>query len=192
MNLNRTFPGMREDEVIKLWIHKHWIVYFRIFFYTTLFGGGLTLVITHISTRFFNGMAFLQIILFILIIYLLSMWLWAYLRWIDEDFDCVIITDQRIIDITQDGLFSLSISETSLDLLQDVRDTTSGFWSNLLHYGSLSIQTAARDRVFQIDHIANPGSITQAILNEKEDFLTRHGDRVAQTGSAKSKTSKSL
>jgi hypothetical protein len=177
MEENPYFPGLHEDERIKLFIHKHWIVHLRIFLTLLIFvilpvvGAALWL------GQILAGTQALNTVLVVLIFYLMCGWLFAYIRWIDEEYDCIVITSRRIIDITQNGLVSISLSETSLDLLQDVRGTTTGIIGNLMRYGYLEVQTAGRDQVFMMDHVPYPGITAQKVISEKEAFLGRHNVR---------------
>jgi hypothetical protein len=173
--IEHTFPGQRANEKVLAWIHKHWITYFKILLYTIIFGAIFTLVLTWLFGRLFAGTAGLNYALLFLTLYLLSVWIWAFVSWLDDEFDVFILTDQRMIDITQNGLFKISFSETSLDLIQDVHDSSSGFFGNILGYGNVEAQTAASNIVFQFDHIGNPNEISKLIQQAKHDFLVRNG-----------------
>lgn len=186
---DRTFPGIRENEKIIIWIHKHWITYFAIFFKAILFGVILVVFLVHYVGKFFQGTELLPFIFLLLILYLLSIWILTYVRWVDEDFDCFILTDERLIDITQNSIFSISISETALDQIQDVDGKTIGFFGNIFSYGMLDVQTAARQGMLKIDHVSQPGNLAQMILNERENFLERRGIRTKRAGSKKTEIS---
>jgi len=168
---------MRDDETIQLWVHKHWISHLKTFTSIIIFGAIFTWIMGSIVTSFLGENASVSYFYLLLILYILSIWLWGYIRFIDDEFDCLILTNDRVIDVTQIGLFKITFSETSLDLIQDVRDTSSGFIGNILDYGEVEAQTAGASIVFQIDTVPHPNKIAKIVQDTKKDFLIRTGRR---------------
>lgn len=77
-----------------------------------------------------------------LALYLMGLFAYALLVWLDYYLDVWIITTQRIIDIEQRGLFRREISEISLERVQNVTVEIPGFLATVLEFGNLKIQTA--------------------------------------------------
>jgi hypothetical protein len=171
---NPTLP-LRKNEKIIFWVRKHWSANVKILFKNVLIQTiGVSFLVIYILKLLFFDTIFFETGLLILLLYLLGMWCWIFVQWIDEDFDCLIITNERIIDTDQKGLFSISISSTSLDEIQDVRGTINGFWNNIFQTGEVEIQTAARDIVFRMNCIFHPQKVASDILEQKKNFLEKN------------------
>jgi uncharacterized membrane protein YdbT with pleckstrin-like domain len=54
-----------------------------------------------------------------------------------------IVTDKRLIDIDQTGLFRREVNELSLDRIEDVSYRQNGIWGAIFNFGTVSVQTAA-------------------------------------------------
>lgn len=61
--------------------------------------------------------------------------------WIGWYYSVFIVTDQRLIQVTQSGLFNKSVVDISLDQIQMVNYHIKGMQESLLGFGTLSIQT---------------------------------------------------
>ncbi len=103
--------------------------------------------------------------LFFYLLWLLFVWLYFFLAWTDYYLDVWIITDRKIIDIDQKGLFHREISSFRLDHIQDVTIETTGFIETLLKFGRLHIHTAGDGHDFVLEAAANPEVAKQIILD---------------------------
>ncbi|MBP6041899.1 PH domain-containing protein [Candidatus Saccharibacteria bacterium] len=74
--------------------------------------------------------------------------------WISFNFSYYIITDQRVLQITQKGFFNRGVIEVGLDKIQNVNYQISGIEQHLLHFGTVIIQTYAGDLV--LDKLYQP------------------------------------
>ncbi|MDD3067098.1 MAG: PH domain-containing protein [Candidatus Gracilibacteria bacterium] len=170
------YDDLHTGEFIVLEIRKHWNAYFRLFLKTVLLRIVLVAaVVIYFSKLLVSSGTFFQILLLASVLYILGMWWWAYSQWIDEEFDCFILTDERLIDVTQNGLFSISQSETNLDHIQDVKGRINGFWNNIFKTGDVEIQTAAHNVIFQMNYIYNPKEVAHLILQQRDIRLAKLG-----------------
>ena len=78
----------------------------------------------------------------------------SFVLWSDYYLDLWIITNQRIVDINQKGLFNREVSEFMLDKVQDVTVEIPDMLATFMKYGNLKIQTAS-DKTFEIKEIPN-------------------------------------
>lgn len=62
--------------------------------------------------------------------------------WINFYYDIVFITNERIINVAQEGLLARKTSELSLEQIQNVSADLQGFLQSLFNYGLLVIETA--------------------------------------------------
>lgn len=97
-------------------------------------------------------------------------WLMLVLAYVIESFlgwyyNLYIITDERLIDVDFYSLIYKSVSETKLDKIEDVTATTAGVLGAMFDYGSITIQTAAEQREFELGSVPHPAKVTK-FLNE--------------------------
>lgn len=108
---------------------------------------------------------FLDIGLKLLIsIYYLGIWIFFFSQFTDYYLDINIVTNDRIIDINQKGLFGRSIAELDLTRVQDVHSEIKGIIPTLLNYGSVEIQTAANEENFHFEQVPHPHKVRQRVL----------------------------
>lgn len=99
-------------------------------------------------------------------LYYTFLWLYFCITFVDYFLDVWIVTDMRILDVEQRGLFNREISECYLSKIQDVTVETKGIMSTFLNFGDLHIQTAAEKREFVFQQIADPNKVKNIILDQ--------------------------
>lgn len=164
-----SFPGQREGEEVLAVIHKHTIVYVKImlvFFVVIILPAILFLYFWFLAYPLQDFYQRGMIVGIFACLYFLYGFLFACIRWIDEEFDVFIITTDRLIDVTQITFLKRSVTSTPLEQIQDTTGTVSGFLPTVLHYGDLTVQTAAGEASdFFIDRIADPNAAARKILD---------------------------
>ncbi|MCH7492253.1 PH domain-containing protein [Patescibacteria group bacterium] len=85
-------------------------------------------------------------------------------------FNTFIITEQRIIDVDQKGLFDRTVSETTYDKIQDVSTRVKGLMQTALHFGSVIIQTAGTQANIELHGVKDPEMIQQSIIEIQREF----------------------
>lgn len=98
-------------------------------------------------------------------ILLLLGWLIFYTQFVDFYLDMWVVTNTRIINVEQHGLFGRTVSELDLYKVQDVTSTVKGFWRSIFSYGFVHIQTAGEKERFVFEEINNPHEIRKTILD---------------------------
>lgn len=113
-------------------------------------------------------------------IYLLILWIGFFIYWTDFILDSWILTNERLVDIEQLGLFSRRISTLSLDRIQDVTTQESGLIDTFFKIGTVYIQTAGEQREFKIPSARNPERIKELIMlsyqEDKDKVLQKIAD----------------
>lgn len=160
------FQGQRENEELLRIIHRHW---FNIFLQYV--GVGCTALILIIifsvlpqiapTTTDALPPAFLA---FLLNTFLLFLWLYSFLIWVDYYFDVWIITSERIVNIEQKGLFNREVSELQFSRIQDVTSVVDGFIPTILNFGDVYVQTAAEEERFVFRQIPDPYTIKDMVM----------------------------
>jgi uncharacterized membrane protein YdbT with pleckstrin-like domain len=110
-----------------------------------------------------NGSSFA---VFILFSWFLFVWIGGFIIWTDYFLDVLVVTDKRIINIEQKGLFSRETASLRLDKIQDITIDINGILATFLSFGNIRIQTAGEQEEFMIRYIKNPESLKSAILKE--------------------------
>lgn len=87
--------------------------------------------------------------------------------WITWHFSVFIITDQRLIQITQKGLFNRSVIDMRLNQIQMVNYQVAGLQQTLLGFGTIMMQTFVGDLV--IHEVHHPAAIQKKILEILRD-----------------------
>jgi hypothetical protein len=93
--------------------------------------------------------------------------------WIAWHFSVFIVTDQRLIQITQKGLFHRSVIDMGLNQIQMVNYQIAGLQETLLGFGTIMMQTLVGDLV--IHDIHHPAEIQKKLLEvlRQQGFNTR-------------------
>jgi len=164
------FTGQREKEEVIEVIHRHWFNILSHFFLLVIFSF-LLIASPLILTVFFPDLLSSEQGLFFLFLentFFIFIWLFGFLLWIDYYFDVWIITNERIIDIEQKGLFNRHVSELNFSNIQDVTITVEGIIPTMLNYGEVFIQTAAEQERFRFHMVPDPYRIKDVIMKISE------------------------
>ena len=95
---------------------------------------------------------------------------YTYLLWY---FSMYIVTDERIRQINQKGIFTKTMVDLKLDKIQSISYGVTGFFGGMLNYGTILIQTAAGD--LTISMVPNPENVYNELQNisKKEENESR-------------------
>lgn len=111
-----------------------------------------------------NNMMIFETFLALILVGVLG-FLYSYILWY---FSIYIVTNQRIRQISQRGLFKKSVVDLGLDKIQSISYGVNGIRAGLMGYGTIVIQTAVGDLV--ISMVKNSEKIyndLQNLINEK-------------------------
>ncbi|MFO0704450.1 MAG: PH domain-containing protein [Candidatus Andersenbacteria bacterium] len=159
--------SLKKDEAIVAIVRKHWITLLVPLVLSVVVLG---LLIGFVDFFFRNSAA--MVAWFVL---LFGTLLYGIYHWVIHYFDSLIVTDQRIIDIDQSGLFKRTVSETTFDKVQDVTYSIVGLVATSLDYGAVSVQTAGADKRLELDHVPHPRKVHEILMEAQKLFKERHG-----------------
>lgn len=100
--------------------------------------------------------------------------LFAFQMFIEYWLDVFIVTDKRILDIDQHGLFSRTVSELRLYRAQDVTAEVKGILHSLIDYGDVYVQTAGEIERFRFEDVPHPNHVAKLILELAEEDRKDH------------------
>lgn len=110
------------------------------------------------------------VVLFFGSLWTLLMWNVLFTRWTDFYYDIWVITNRRIVDIDQQGLFKRNIATLlTLDHIQDLEAELAGVFGNILNFGNLTVQTAAARREFLISEVPDPNGVVKLIRDAQAE-----------------------
>lgn len=100
--------------------------------------------------------------------YFLLVTVFFHALFVDYYLDIWVVTNDRIIDIQQSGLFNRTVAELDLKQVQDVNSQTVGLFGTFFNYGNVGIQTAGAKQKFDFQNVANPHEIRGELLKLAE------------------------
>lgn len=161
--------NIKANEKVLMSLRRHWVVLANkaIFIVFLLI---VPPVIFYLIPAFLKELPLPSSLFWLLsLIYYLFVFLYTFVSWADYYLDVWIITDKRIIDSEQIGLFKREVSEFRHERVQDVTVDVKGVGPTLFGYGNIHIQTAGEARQFIFWEVPNPYKAKDLIakLHEK-------------------------
>lgn len=176
-NLPGRIPG---EKIIKI-IRRDGFILFKKMVLTAVLVGLPALVVWMILSLYpnlLNGPISYPLIILAVSGYTLFIWLFSFFSFIDYYLDLWIITDQRIIDVRQEGFFSRVVAELKLSQIQDVTSELEGFFQFIFKFGDVHVQTAAEVGRFVFKQIPNPEKVRDIIIKLAEQKRNGSSGRV--------------
>lgn len=161
------FNDLNPNEKIVKVVHRNWFYlleqFFWVFVMTIVLVGGIMLV-----PRFFPD--FLEsggksVINFLQNFFMLVIWIYGFMIWIDYYYDIWIITTERIVNIEQKGMFIRKASELRFKKIQDVTTEVVGFLPTVMNFGDVKVQTAGEENEFVFRTVSDPYGIKSIIMD---------------------------
>lgn len=136
-------------------VRKHWAIFARDIF-ATLIAGIVPFLCWALIMRvgiFPDTTLVATLALYVGYLWLLLVWITLFIIWTEYFLDVWIITNRRIFNIQQVGLFHRQSSSCDIENIQEIVVRTDSFFQTLLHYGTLQIHTAGPSG----EHISTEG-----------------------------------
>lgn len=159
---NKQFPEQRDDETVQFIFRRH-IIAMRKGFYLLAIPFAVAsipfLIVPDQLWLFWVALGGLG----------LGLLLFFY-HWIGWYYSIFIVTDRRIQQTSQSGLFGKSVIDLNLSKIQNISYNIPGFTGEILGFGTIVIQTYVGDLV--IDKVDHPEKIyvkLQEVLKDNED-----------------------
>ncbi len=174
--LKKQFPGQQADEKTVLLARVHWFKFagnlLFAFVLVLMWFVAWALIDQYLPTLL-QGMWGNIWILFSFL-YFLFVALFLYIGWLNYYLDVWILTNDRLIDIDQKGLFNRSVSQLSLGQVQNIKAEIKGFLPVLLRFGNVDVETAGAEvGRFSFRNIPKPFEVEEKVLILVEDFFKR-------------------
>jgi membrane protein YdbS with pleckstrin-like domain len=160
-----------KNEHVVFEVRKHWLVFASEIFTLAILALVPLIVasfISNINVDFSAVLASIDLISlfsFFYSLWLLVLWVLGFIFWTSYYLDVWIITNNRIIDVEQKGLFTREVSILHLEKIQDITYSTEGPMQTFFDYGNIEVQTAGFSGTFPINGVPNPSKV-QTKINE--------------------------
>lgn len=161
-------PNARSDERIVALLRRHWMDLLSLgfsFILVLLLPFIAYAFIQFVRPDFFEDPVRTTLLVLGLSIFFLYAWLFLFQHYIDYHLDTWIVTNKRILNIEQHGLFARTVSELRLHRVQDVTAEVHGFVRTMMDFGDVYIQTAGEKERFEFEDIPHPNEVAKMILD---------------------------
>ena len=157
-----SFEGQKEGEEILLLLRRHvFTIYIRIGFYIFLFLAPIVIGLAFYSYLLNSG--WFDVFFFFSTIWYLGLWIAVFHALTIYSLSTVLITNRRIIDSDQHGLFNRKVAELNSSRIQDVSTHINGVIQTFLHFGDVTVQTAASEKQFIFHQVPRPEHVKDII-----------------------------
>lgn len=162
----KSFDGQRDGEKL-LFIFRRHIISIRKGFYLLI----LPLIITSIPALIWSYNLQLFILPIAGLTVGLLLFMYHLILWY---FTMYIVTDQRIRQVTQRGLFGREVIDLRLSKVQNISYNIPGFSGELFKFGTIVIQTFVGDLV--IHHVEHPVEIYNKLQDAVNNITEAQGE----------------
>jgi hypothetical protein len=100
---------------------------------------------------------------FLYSVWLLGLWMIFAISITNYYLDVLLITNRRVIDVEQLGLFSRDVAELHLENIVDLHVEVKGFIASFFNYGNLYLQTSSERPQFSMNNVYDPHRIQEMI-----------------------------
>ena len=166
MYIEKHIPHRRPNEKMVLFVRRHWLALLKPWVFDLFLACipiGIYFFLTNFQSQLLANQAVYMFLFLLGSLYYLFLVLFFFNAFIDYYLDLWIVTDQRIINIEQKGLFNREIAEHGLDKIQDVTGTQKGVFPTFFSYGDVHIQTAGEVQRFIFHQVDNPFEVAKII-----------------------------
>jgi len=161
------------NERIVLVLRRHWVIITSKIFVSIILFLMPFVIFFILSSNYpdFTEYPYNYIFWFVSLLYIGALWLYFLTAWLDYYLDIWIVTNKRIVDIEQHGLFKREVSEFSISKVQDITINIRGVFQTLFKYGNVQIQTASESKNFTFHQVPNPYKAKDIILKYHDEFI---------------------
>lgn len=162
---------LHPDEKVLAMVRKHWLM-FAMEHIGFMFAVLVPVIILPFAGALAPGLADIvggdklhYVVVFIIASWLLLMWMMFAVMITNYYLDILIVTDKRLIDIDQVGLFSRDVAVVPVEKIEDIKTEVFGIIPTFFHFGDLQVQTAGGETQIRIRGIRNPQDVKNQIMD---------------------------
>lgn len=177
------FIQTKNREEILLIVRRHWFdilkQLFLIFIMVLILIGSYS-YLPLLFPGLTDNPALNSVFIFMENLFAMLIWILFFLIWIDYYFDVWVITDKRVVDVRQNGLFSREVSELQIEKIQDITTEVHGVIPTFLNYGNVYIQTAGEKERFVFANVPDPYRIKDMVVKLQKQIEREETDELGE------------
>lgn len=85
-----------------------------------------------------------------------------------------IITEMRMVDVDQSGLFGREVTEIQIENVEEVTSKATGVLATVFNFGNVTVQTSGAEIGFVFENVAHPETVKKLILDLYEQRKNAH------------------
>jgi uncharacterized membrane protein YdbT with pleckstrin-like domain len=186
-DISHLYLNLHPGEEIHLAVRHHWAGFLPTFLLVAAMALFSILLLFALNISLEGGLAaYWLAVVIILSSYYVFLLTFLFGAWLNFYYDIVFITNQRVLNIAQEGLMARKTSELRLSRVQNVTAEVNGFFQTTLNYGVIVLETAGEgsgDSPLQAGHrgyfsivdVPDPNRLARTIL-ELHDEALQHSD----------------
>lgn len=174
--MHKLFASQQENEKIYLIIREHPIIpSIKLGFVFILVGFGVAAhwLIPSLVPNIFSQTAFAGLSLFFYIFYF-GLLLGGLLIVVFHYLSLQIITEMRMVDVEQAGLFGREVTEIQIENVEEVTSKATGILATVFNFGNVTVQTSGAQIGFIFENVAHPETVKKLILDLYEQRKSAH------------------
>lgn len=109
---------------------------------------------------------------FLILLTLLITFLGAYIY----QSNVVLVTNEKITQVTYRTIFDRKISQLSIGDVQDVTVSQTGILARIFNYGTLVVETAGEQQNYTFSYVPEPYGASKSIVHAHEENLKLYGN----------------
>lgn len=153
---------LEEDEIITMYVHKHWMLGLKTLFWP--------------SVSFLASWAFLSIAPFLTVLYMVALWsvfslVWWIRNFLDYYLDAWLLTDHAIIDVKWQGWFHRTSTRILYSDVQGVSYEIKGVGGTFLRYGDISVEKVSTGGKVLLEKVPRPRRVEMEVLHNMETYM---------------------
>ncbi|OIP96147.1 hypothetical protein AUK40_05290 [Candidatus Wirthbacteria bacterium CG2_30_54_11] len=165
-----TFKGQKPGEEVVLLLRRHWITQIKplgfslvVFLVPIVMWLWVSLQLDFLSIpgQYVWGAALVWAAFGIFFV------VYNYLDWY---LDIYLVTNLRIVDVTQDGLFHRTVGESPLDHVQDVIYEIKGIMPTMFNYGNVIIHTSGPSGDIVFEEVYKPQEVQRLLFDQADHY----------------------
>lgn len=158
---------LRQNEEVVITVRQHWFVIAGklllsgfLLLFPFLVGGMVSSLLSSVGV---HPETAIPLVNFFIATYSMVILAGILFSFMDYYLDIWIVTNQRILDIDQRGLFSREVGEIPITRVQDITTDIHGIMQSLLKFGTIRLQTAG-EREYNMPNVPHLDQVKEAIL----------------------------
>jgi uncharacterized membrane protein YdbT with pleckstrin-like domain len=165
--MHKLFESQREEEKIYLVIREHPVLpalRLGVVVFLFIIGVAAQIALPRLLPDLFTDIV-QGVYTLLFSIYYLGLLLGALLVFVFYYLSLQIITDMRMVDVDQSGLFRRKVTEIQIENVEEVTSSSHGILPTIFNFGNVLVQTSSAINEFSFENVAHPEQVKKLVLD---------------------------